>query len=104
MDEASHGSGTHFVSFAIIFNDLLGFRRFFSLMALKLEADLFDRGSPDPSRSIKSYLSLYRLIVFQTVDLATQRFLEMAELLLPARWSDSIASLLLTINFIKLNF
>ena len=92
----------NFVSSAICLNDLLGFRRFFSLTVLTLEADLFDRGLPDLSRSLKSPLSLYRLIVFQTVDLATQRFLEMTALLFPARWSDSIASLLLSINFIKL--
>ena len=40
-----------FVSFAIFLNDLLGFRRTFSLTALTLEADLFDRGLPDLSRS-----------------------------------------------------
>ena len=74
----------------------------FSLTALKLKADLFDRGLFDLSRSLKSPLSLYRLIVIQIIDLATQRFLEMTALLFPARWSDSIASLLLSINFLKL--
>ena len=91
-----------FVSYAIFLDDLLGFRRIFSLTALTLEADLFDHGLPDLSRSLKSPLSFYRFIVFQTVDLATKRFLEMTALLFPARWSDSIAPLLLSINFIKL--
>ena len=59
-----------FVPYAIFLNDLLGFRRISSLTALTLEADLFDRSLPDLSRSLKSPLSLYRLIVFQTVDLA----------------------------------
>ena len=91
-----------FVS-AIFLNNLLGFRRIFSFADLTLEADLFDRGLPDLSRFLKSPLSLYRFIFFQTVDLATQRFLEMTALLFPPRWSDSIASLLLSINSIKLS-